>query len=579
MSTTNLNNPPPLSLQQPSESVLSLSSTLEYQTPDNRTKAKESNDIVNSGCSIGRTQLQPVEALHSNKEKEIEDGIFARDMTPSDENDSNENSKGRLSHLNSMNNLNKLTTNISKLEALQNIKSIPPPTDDDPMYDRFSEFQKSTFVAIISFTCFLSPISHLAFIPSIPELATDLNTTATVITASQAIYAIGMATSPFLLGPLASLYGRRIMMICCALGFTTFTALSGASRNIPMFFIFRTLTAMASTSCFNIGGAIIGDIKRPKQRGRAMGWVLLGTQVGPCFGPILGGLIVSYTSWRVIFWVMTGLGFIDLLLVVFVLKETSRIVVAHEIKKQTGKRFVFVSYNVFRVLLAFRYPNLILAGFASSSMTYNMYGLLTPIRQVINPRFDLISPIDGAVFYFAPGVGYILGSFVGGRYADYTVKKWMKKRNGAFVPEDRLKSGLIAQGFIQPVCMLIYGWCLRYKKGGKAVPIIAMFFCAFGQNIVFPSINAYCIDCSPELKGDASASNYFARFMIGSSIASGTCLVQIHHIGVGWFSTISALVLWFGFLCYLLVVIFGAKLREEAKKDFLKRKQPNDTKV
>ncbi|GME75160.1 unnamed protein product [Ambrosiozyma monospora] len=576
--STNLEVPLPLRLQQHSESTLSLPSTVEYLTADDTAEAKNSTDIVNTRFSVGPNQ-QPVEALPSTKEKEkeIDDGIFQRDVTPSDEDDSNQNSKESINHLNKPSTNN--STKSTKQEALERIKSIPPPTDDDPMYDRFSEVQKTIFVAIVSYTCFLSPISNLAFVPAIPELAADLNTTATIINASNAVYAIGMAISPILLAPLASLYGKRTMMIWCAIGFTTFTALSGASQNLPMFFVFRVLTAIAGTSCFSIGGAIVGDIKRPKERGRAMGWVLLGTQVGPCCGPVIGGLIITYTNWRVIFWVMTGLGAIDLVLVVFVLKETSRIVVAHELKKQTGKKFVFVSYNPLRVILAFRYTNLILAGFVASSLTYNMYGFLTPIRQVINPRFNLNTPIYGALFYFAPGIGYIFGSFVGGRYADHTVKKWMKKRNGVRVPEDRLKSGLIAQGFVQPVCMLIYGWCLRYRKGGKAVPIIAMFFCAFAQTIVFPSLNAYCIDCLPELKGDAIASNYFARFIIGSAVASGTCLVQINSIGVGWYSTISALVLWFGFACYLLLVIFGAKLREQASKDFQKRKQANDSKV
>jgi hypothetical protein len=65
--------------------------------------------------------------------------------------------------------------------------------------------------------------------------------------------------------------------------------------------------------------------------------------------------------------------------------------------------------NPLRVIKLYQYPNLLFVGFASSSLVFNMYGLLTPIRYVINPRFHLTSPIQSGLFYIAPGCGYLLG--------------------------------------------------------------------------------------------------------------------------------------------------------------------------
>jgi len=107
-----------------------------------------------------------------------------------------------------------------------------------------------------------------------------------------------------------------------------------------------------------------------------------------------------------------------------------------------------------------RYPNLVFAGVASGSIVWNMYSLLSPIRYILNPRFNLTSPIQSGLFYLAPGAGYLLGSFVGGRYADHVVKKYIVKR-GERVPEDRLRSCLPFLGGIIPVCMLIYGWSVE----------------------------------------------------------------------------------------------------------------------
>ena len=121
--------------------------------------------------------------------------------------------------------------------------------------------------------------------------------------------------------------------------------------------------------------------------------------------------------------------------------------------------------NPWRVFVLFRYPNILVAGLASSSMVWNMYSLLTPIRYVLNPRFGLTSPLQGGLFYIAPGGGYLIGTFFGGRWADHVVKRYIKKR-GKRIPEDRLNSCLPALGFVIPICMLIYGWSIEKEVGG-----------------------------------------------------------------------------------------------------------------
>jgi hypothetical protein len=63
---------------------------------------------------------------------------------------------------------------------------------------------------------------------------------------------------------------------------------------------------------------------------------------------------------------------------------------------------------------------------------------------------------------------------MGGRWADHTVKKWIRKR-GYRVPEDRLRSPLIFMGLVIPGCMLVYGWSIEERKGGVALPVIPMF--------------------------------------------------------------------------------------------------------
>jgi multidrug resistance protein len=434
--------------------------------------------------------------------------------------------------------------------------------EDDPR-DRFPPARKRLFVAIIALAVFLSPSSAMALLPAAQSIAETFHTDVITIHFSVAIYTVVMAVSPCVSSPLGDIYGRRPIFLVCTLGLTLFTLLVAVSQNLAMFFVMRCMSALFGTAFFSLGGSIVGDIYVAQERGNAMGWTLLGSQLGPAFAPVLGGIIVTFTSWRVIFWVLTGIaGFTFVLTYVF-LEETGTNLKYKDAQARTGRSLVWVAYNPFRVIYSFKYSNLILGGFMSMALLYNMYCLTTPIPNVVNPRFGLTTPVEGALFYLPPGLGYLVGSLFGGRWADRYVKKYTKLR-GRRLPEDRLRSTHVPF-LVLPVTILIYGWAIDQEKGGIALPVLALFFNGVAQTFCFPSLNAYCVDCLPHLGGDAIASSYFSRYIAGA-IGAGTCLKQIEHIGVGWTSTISAFVLLAGYGACLILIAFGDGMRERALK-------------
>lgn len=133
-----------------------------------------------------------------------------------------------------------------------------------------------------------------------------------------------MALSPCVTSPLGDIYGRQVMYLVSTGGFAISTVLVAVSQNLIMFFVFRCITALFGTAFFSLGGSIVSDIYVPQQRGNAMGWTLSGSQLGPAFSPVVGGLIVTYTTWRVIFWVLAAMGGGNVVLAFLFLKETVR---------------------------------------------------------------------------------------------------------------------------------------------------------------------------------------------------------------------------------------------------------------
>lgn len=434
----------------------------------------------------------------------------------------------------------------------------------DAKFNRFLNKQKGIYVAIASLSCFLSPMSGLAFLPAVPEIAERFNTTGEIINISAAVYCVFMAILPCIFSPLSDIYGRRISFLGCMVAYCICTVLVAVSVNLAMFFVFRAFTALFATAFFSIGAHIVSDLCVPLERGKSMSWILSGTQLGTAIGGVIGGIIVNYTSWRVIFAFLAAIGFLIFLPGLFFLPETM-VQTKHEMllvevrKSEPERKFVFVWFNPLRVILALRYPTLFIDGFVVMGMLYNMYSLLTPIRYVMNPRFDLTEPLYSGLFYLAPGFGYFVGTFFGGRWADHVVKKWIKKR-GRRLPEDRLRQVVLPLTVVYPISILIYGWSIEKEFGGVAVPVIFMFLSGVSQTSIFPAVNTYCLDSMPELHGDGIASSYFSRFL-AAAVGSATCLRSINHIGVGWSCTISALILWVCLGLNFVLIFWGEDMR------------------
>ncbi|EXJ87963.1 hypothetical protein A1O1_04890 [Capronia coronata CBS 617.96] len=441
------------------------------------------------------------------------------------------------------------------------IQGIPSHTSsyqeiDAAQYERFSDRRKVVISCVLALCGFLAPISSTAILAAIPEVAATYNTTGTIINLSNALYLVFMGLSPCLWGPLSTIYGRRWICIVTAALFFAFSIGTALAPNLASYFIFRMLTAYQGTSFLIVGTSCLGDIYTPTARATALGWFLSGTLVGPAFGPFIGGIIVTFRSWRDIFWLQSGLGGLATILVILLLPETIPEKKIDELREySTKERTLRILHWVSPLRVAsllFSYPNLILAGLASSSLVWNMYSLLTPIRYVLNPRFHLTSPIQSGLFYIAPGCGYLLGTFFGGRWADHIVKKWMRKK-GRRVPEDRLRSCYAFIGGAIPACMLIYGWSVEKKVGGIPLPVIAMFIQGVSQLFCFPSLNTYCLDVM-QAKGRSAevvAGNYMIRYLFAAA-GSAVCLPAIESIGVGWFCVISA-----GFLIVSAVAVWA----------------------
>jgi len=84
---------------------------------------------------------------------------------------------------------------------------------------------------------------------------------------------------------------------------------------------FRVIQGIGGALVTANSGAVIADLFPPQERGKAYGFNSIGWSAGAVIGIILGGLIVTYLSWRWIFWINVPIGLAAVLLAVRVLRD------------------------------------------------------------------------------------------------------------------------------------------------------------------------------------------------------------------------------------------------------------------
>lgn len=72
--------------------------------------------------------------------------------------------------------------------------------------------------------------------------------------------------------------------------------------------MFRLVQGFGGALVTTNSGAVIADTFPAERRGRAYGFNSIGWSLGAVIGIVIGGLIVTYISWRWIFWINVPIG-------------------------------------------------------------------------------------------------------------------------------------------------------------------------------------------------------------------------------------------------------------------------------
>lgn len=217
-------------------------------------------------------------------------------------------------------------------------------TPTGPVYSTFTKRQKQYIVFLTAFGGLFSPLSANIYFPALNALSRDLNVSNELINLTLTTYMIFQGLAPTIFGDLADMAGRRPAYI---IGFVIYIGANiglALQNNYAALLVLRCLQSTGSSGTVALGTGVVGDIATSGERGKYMGLAQFGPMAAPAIAPVLGGILSQFLGWRSLFWFLTILAAVYLILFGISFPETGRNIVGNGSISPQGWNMSLLNY-------------------------------------------------------------------------------------------------------------------------------------------------------------------------------------------------------------------------------------------
>jgi MFS family permease len=292
------------------------------------------------------------------------------------------------------------------------------------------------------------------------------------------------------------------------------TAVTAFVRNFWQLFAARVVVGIGESGCSPPALSLISDYFEAKRRSKALSIYAMGVYGGTFIGLMMGGIVAQLYGWRAAFLIVGVPGIVLALILKLTIREPPRGFSeggAHTVKEAPPMMLVvrtLVAKSSFRHL-----------ALASGLHAFVSYGVSAFYNSYLIRSHGFTVAEAGVSLAFIVGIGGLLGTYVGGTYADKLTQRHKDSRYMLKVPAI---SNLISLPFAAAAFML-------YNT--PLVLVCLFLYIAFGTMYLAPSISATYRLVTPRERALATALLFLVLNFIGIGVGPILTGFISHTIG------------------------------------------------
>ncbi|MCX6653263.1 MAG: MFS transporter [Methanomassiliicoccales archaeon] len=155
----------------------------------------------------------------------------------------------------------------------------------------------------IALATFMSSLDASIVSIAVPTITKEFHTTTSVVSWIIIIYGLLLSSLLLMFGKLADTIGFKRIFLIGLLVFTAGSILSGLATDIGMLIAFRGLQGVGGSIMAALTLAMVSHYLPLESKGKGLGLVSTFMALGIALGPVIGGLLTQFLSWRWIFFV------------------------------------------------------------------------------------------------------------------------------------------------------------------------------------------------------------------------------------------------------------------------------------
>jgi EmrB/QacA subfamily drug resistance transporter len=202
---------------------------------------------------------------------------------------------------------------------------------------------------IVACAMFMQNVDSSMIATALPVMAKDLGEDPVRLNLAITAYLLSLAIFIPISGWMSDRFGAKQVFRAAMLVFATGSALCGFAHALPELVGSRMIQGLGGAMMVPVGRAVMLRAVPKHELLRVMTFLTMPSLLGPVLGPILSGLIVTYLSWRWIFFINVPIAIIGAILITLLIKEIRE----ENVEKLDAKGFVLAGLGLAGVMFGF----------------------------------------------------------------------------------------------------------------------------------------------------------------------------------------------------------------------------------